>query len=405
VHRTAFLRRRRRSRAPSAANANGIRRATPAARPPNARSARYAGLIYATDEAPGIRRRRAGTGFVYIGPGGRAVSARDRARIRALVIPPAWEDVWIAPDPRAHVQATGRDARGRKQYRYHPDWSRVRDEAKYDRLVAFGAALPALRRQVRRDLRAKPLSREWALATVLQVLERTLMRVGNEEYARTNGSYGLTTLQDQHARIARGHVTFQFRAKSGVEQQIDLQDAELARRVKQCQDLPGQTLFQYVDDESRPAAIGSADVNAYLRRAMGDTFTAKDFRTWHGTVAAACALAGRPAEPTVTARRRTVVQAIDTVARALGNTRAVCRRCYIHPAVLTSYLEEGTAIAVNATWPPDVDVATLHPAERAVLDLLRSAAVKSSASRGGRTESAGPTGRAAWPVRRLSRSA
>jgi DNA topoisomerase-1 len=341
-----------------------------------AESARDAGLVYAPDDSPGVSRRRQGAGFRYVRGDGRPLSAADRARIRSLVIPPAWSDVWIAADPRAHVQATGRDARGRKQYRYHPEWSRVRDSAKFDRLIAFARGLSALRRRVRADLRKAPLSREWVLATVIALLERTLIRVGNDEYARQNGSYGLTTLQDRHALVTRGRIIFRFRAKSGIEQRIDLDDAALARRVKRCQDLPGQTLFQYLDADGQPHAIGSGDVNAYLRDVMGETFTAKDFRTWAGTVLAARTLAGLTGSTSEPARRRDIVQAVDQVAHKLGNTRTVCRKCYIHPAVLEAYLHGVTIHTSGGGAGPGSaargGAVALSPAERAVVALLKS---------------------------------
>lgn len=301
-------------------------------------SARAAGLRYATDDAPGFSRRRAGSGFVYYDSRGRKVrEAGTLARFRALVIPPAWRDVWISPAPNSHLQVTGRDARGRKQYRYHPRWTEVRDSAKYERMIDFALALPAIRRSVRADLRQAPLSRRRVLATVIRLLELTLIRVGNEEYAKANNSFGLTTLQDRHVRVRGRFVNFRFRAKSGVFQSIDLEDALLARSVKRCQDLPGQTLFQYLDADGRRQSVGSRDVNRYLREITDQDFTAKDFRTWAGTVLAATALCDFAPCDSKTARNRNIVGAIDSVAARLGNTRAVCRRCYVHPAVLNAY--------------------------------------------------------------------
>ena len=252
---------------------------------------RRPGSIYASDADAGLTRVKIGRAFAYRGVDGRPV--RDRAtleRIRSLAIPPAWQKVWIAPKANAHLQATGRDARGRKQYRYHPRWTAVRDETKYTRMLAFARVLPAIRRRVAADLRRAPLSRERVLATVVALLERTLIRVGNDEYARTNGSFGLTTLLDRHVDVRGRRVRFRFRAKSGVIQKIDLEDALLARSVQRCQDLPGQTLFQYVDETGEQRTISSTDVNAYIRDVAGEEFTAKDFRTWSGTVLAACAL-------------------------------------------------------------------------------------------------------------------
>lgn len=338
------------------------------------RSAKRAGLRYVSDEQPGLTRHRAGRGFTYRDARGRRVTAgRILDRIRQLAIPPAWTDVWICPDEDGHLQATGRDARRRKQYRYHPEWTTVRDAAKFDRVLTFARALPAIRRRVRRDLRRKPLSRERVLATVVRLLESTLIRVGNEEYARENQSFGLTTLRDRHVRIRGGQLVFRFRAKAGVMQSITLADPVLARAVRQCQDLPGQVLFQYVDDTGERHRVDSADVNAYLRESAGDDFTAKDFRTWAGTVLAACALREVGDLDPSTARKRHIVKAVETVASRLGNTRAVCRRCYVHPAVFDAYLE-GTTVAVvsaRADQLLNVGLTKLSAAETAVLSLLR----------------------------------
>jgi DNA topoisomerase-1 len=306
--------------------------------PDNVASAKAAGLHYATDALPGIRRVRRGEGFIYRHARGVVRHAPTLKRIRSLVLPPAWRDVWISPDPLAHLQATGRDAAGRKQYRYHPSWTTVRDSTKYHRMLAFARALPTIRRTTARDWQRPARSRTRVLATVVQLLERTHIRIGNEAYVRANGSHGLTTLRDRHVTIRGRHLHFQFRAKSGVYQTVDLDDARLARAVRECQDLPGQTLFQYVDESGAVKTVSSADVNEYLHRISGADFTAKDFRTWAGTLAAAQALDefGTAASPT--ASQRTIVAAIDRVAQALGNTRAVCRKCYIHPAVLDAYL-------------------------------------------------------------------
>jgi DNA topoisomerase-1 len=295
---------------------------------------------------------------------------RTLRRIQSLVLPPAWRDVRIAADPRAHLQATGRDAAGRKQYRYHPLWTKTREATKYHRTIAFGDALPAIRRQVRRDAHEPPLSQRHVMATVVQLLERTHLRVGNEEYVRANGSHGLTTLRDRHVAVRGPHVRFAFRAKSGVEQTVTFTDAQLARAVRRCQDLPGQTLFQYRDEVGRVRALTSADVNAYVRAIGGEAFTAKDFRTWAGTLAAAQALDQRGPSATPTACNRTIVSAIDAVARALGNTRAVCRRCYVHPAVLEAYAAGVTLRQVVASPKP---VRGLAPAEVRLLALLRRA--------------------------------
>ena len=297
-----------------------------------------AGLTYVSDLDPGIHRRKAGLGFNYKDAKGDAVS--DEAtldRIRKLAIPPAWTDVWIAATARGHIQATGRDVKGRKQYRYHDKWRTQRDGGKFDRLIAFGRALPKLRARVDRDLALRGLPREKVLAAVLRVMEVTLIRVGNEEYAKTNKSFGLTTLRDRHARIGTERAVFEFRGKSGKLHQTSFRDRRLARVVKACQDLPGQRLFQYLDDDGERRAVESADVNAYLREAMGEDFSAKDFRTWAGTVAAARALVTLPACTDEGGAKRNVNICVKAVAGVLGNTPAVCRSAYIHPAVLEAY--------------------------------------------------------------------
>ncbi len=334
-------------------------------------SAREAGLYYASDADAGLTRVKVGRGFGYRGVDGRSV--RDRAtleRIRSLVIPPAWTDVWIAPKANAHLQATGRDARGRKQYRYHPRWTAVRDETKYTRMLAFARVLPSIRRRVAADLRRTPLSRERVLATVVALLERTLIRVGNDEYARTNGSFGLTTLLDRHVDVRGRRMRFHFRAKSGVMQQIDLHDALLARSVQRCQDLPGQTLFQYVGEDGTRRTISSTDVNDYLRDVAGEEFTAKDFRTWSGTVLAACALCADIDLPSATARKRFVSEAVGQVAGRLGNTKAVCRKCYIHPSVVEAFLDGETIAPFVRTTSAARGRHQLSAEEAAVVKLL-----------------------------------
>jgi DNA topoisomerase-1 len=306
----------------------------------SARSAKAAGLRYATDDTPGIRRRRTGKGYVYEGPRGAAI--RDRAtleRIRALAIPPAWREVWICPHGDGHLQATGRDARGRKQYRYHPRWRELRDETKFGRMAAFGKALPRIRRRVRRDLARPGLPRERVLAAVVRLLETTLIRVGNEEYARSNESFGLTTLRERQVRVNGARVQFRFRGKSGVQHDIGLSDARLARIVKRMQELPGEELVQYVGETGETRRVESADVNAYLKAITGEDFTSKDFRTWAGTMLAARALGAMPAPASAGEAQRNVARAIETVARELGNTKAVCRKCYVHPDVVAGYLE------------------------------------------------------------------
>ena len=305
-----------------------------------AAAAEAAGLRHVTDAGPGIRRRRRGRGFQYVSPAG--ATLRDEAvleRIRSLAVPPAWTDVWICPSPVGHLQATGRDARGRKQYRYHPRWREVRDATKYHRMIAFGKALPRIRRRVDRDLaRRRGLERERVLAAVVRLLDTTNIRIGNDEYARDNRSFGLTTLRDRHAKVSGPRVTFRFRGKGGRAHEVEVEDARVARIVRRCRDLPGQHLFQYVGEDGEVADVGSDDVNAYLAAIAGDDFTAKDFRTWAGTVLAAWALqeagGGSP-----TAAKRELTAAVEEVARDLGNTPAVCRRCYVHPAVVGAHLD------------------------------------------------------------------
>jgi DNA topoisomerase-1 len=310
------------------------------AHPHPVRSAHAAGLRYVSDNAPGIARRRTAGGFRYLNGGGRAVrDAATLARIRRLAIPPAWERVWICPREDGHLQATGRDARGRKQYRYHAQWREIRDETKYGRMAAFGRALPRIRRRVRKDLALAGLPREKILATVVRLLETTFIRVGNEEYARENSSFGLTTLRNRQVQVDGAKIRFQFRGKSGVEHAIELHDRRMAGIVRRVRDLPGQELFQYLDENGERRAIESADVNAYIREAAGDEFTSKDFRTWAGTLLAARALGTAGAFESRAHAMRNVNAAIESVARLLGNTKAVCRKCYVHPAVVDAYLE------------------------------------------------------------------
>jgi DNA topoisomerase-1 len=303
-------------------------------------SARAAGLRYVSDGSPGIGRRRSGQAFRYFHPGGALV--RDRgtlARIRSLAIPPAWNEVWICTRDDGHIQATGRDARRRKQYRYHRRWHEVRDETKYSRMLTFAKALPRIRRGVDRDLALPGLPREKVLAAVVRLLEATRIRVGNEEYARRNDSFGLTTLRERQVQVRGGKLKFSFRGKSGVQHDIQLSDRRLAAIVRRMQDLPGEELFQYVDEGGETRRIESADVNAYLKDIAAEDFTSKDFRTWAGTVLAAQALLALLPFESLTEAKRNVVQAIEAVAKQLGNTKAVCRKCYVHPAIVESYLE------------------------------------------------------------------
>jgi DNA topoisomerase-1 len=292
----------------------------------------------------------------------------QRARIRALAIPPAWQDVWICPLPNGHLQATGRDSKGRKQYRYHTRWRVVRDEAKYGRMVAFAHSLGAIRASGERDLARPGLPREKVLATVVRLLEATLIRVGNEEYARHNGSYGLTTLRDSHVDVTGSKVEFRFRGKSGKDHVVGLQDRRLSRIVKRCQDMPGYELFQYLDRKGARHSIESADVNVYLRKVTGQDFTAKDFRTWAGTVLAACAF--REMEPMPTPRRakRNVLRAMESVAARLGNTPAICRKSYVHPAVVDAYLDGSLTAKSHAR--PVAGEPHLRPEEARVFRLL-----------------------------------
>ena len=337
-------------------------------------SARAAGLRYSTDTRPGISRRPAGRSFSYRASDGTTI--RDRAtlaRIRALAVPPAWTDVWICPYPAGHLQATGRDARGRKQYRYHERWRTGRDDAKFERLIDFARVLPRVRKRCDTDLGRPGLSREKVLAAVVQLLETTLIRVGNDEYARLNRSFGLTTLKTRHARVTGTAVRFRFRGKSGRQHEVGLRDRRLAGVIRRCQDLPGQELFQYVGEDGEPRDIASDDVNAYLREISGADITAKDFRTWAGTVLAYRALRALAPGESERASRRNVVEAVRLTSDRLGNTPAVARRSYVHPAILEAYLDGsiGGALleaAEEQAEPPSAP----DPAEEAqVVALLR----------------------------------
>jgi DNA topoisomerase I len=338
-------------------------------------SAEEAGLRYVTDTEPGIRRERAGRGFSYIGTDGQRITDRRQIeRVKALAIPPAWTDVWISPTRRGHIQATGRDARGRKQYRYHPRWHDKRDELKFARMLVFASALPDIRRRTEEDLRRQGLPREKVLATVVRLLEQTMMRVGNEEYARDNDSYGLTTLQDEHADISSRRVVFRFKGKSGREHETTLDDPRLARIVRRCQELPGQELLKYVDDDGQVRDVDSADVNEYLREITGEPFTAKDFRTWAGTVLACMALQEFEAFTSDAEAKRNVVAAVKRVAERLGNTPAVCRSAYIHPEILDAYLD-GTMLDTlrrRAAEELAEHGSELEPVEAAALGLLQA---------------------------------
>jgi DNA topoisomerase-1 len=351
--------------------------------PPPAESAKAAGLRYTTDTGPGMRRIRRGRAFTYVDADGKPIrAAAELARIRALVIPPAWVDVWICPDPRGHLQATGRDARGRKQYRYHPKWRLVRDETKYDRVIGFAKVLPVIRRTTSDHLRRPGLPREKVLATVVQLLEKTLIRVGNDEYARTNHSYGLTTMRDGHVEVKGPRVRFSFRGKSGVEHEIDLTDRRLAKIVKQCRDLPGYELFQYVDENGKRQTVGSEEVNAYLKDITGQDLTSKDFRTWAGTVLAAQLLREFEAFTSNAQAKRNILAAVEVVAKRLGNTKAVCRKCYIHPVIFDAYLD-GSMLDTIAQRARKVSRAVdrLTSGEAAVLRLLKRRIARSPRQR------------------------
>jgi DNA topoisomerase I len=332
------------------------------------------GLVYVNDQAPGICRLRRGKGFSYRQPDGRRLTdAAQLARIRSLAIPPAYTKVWICPSPDGHLQATGRDARGRKQFRYHADWRRARDETKFDRLRAFGAALPRIRARVARDLAApvgKQILRETVLATVVRLLDTTLVRVGNDEYARSNGSFGLTTLRNGHAVVKGAELRLRFRGKSGVTHEVSVNDRRVARVVARCQALSGQQLFEYLDETGAVRSIGSADVNDYLRAASGGEFTAKDFRTWHGSaLALTLALEDRAkADTTAPPSAAHVKRLLSQVAARLGNTVAVCRKAYVHPRVLAA-LAGDTQLQPDAG--PPVRRRGLVPGERVLLGFLR----------------------------------
>ncbi|MGI4843336.1 MAG: DNA topoisomerase IB [Janthinobacterium lividum] len=344
----------------------------PLSDPPAA--AKAAGLRYVHDDRPGIRRAQSGEGFRYLDAGGDPVTDEaSLARIKSLAIPPAWTDVWICAQANGHLQATGRDARGRKQYRYHPKWRAVRDEVKYERMLNFGQALPAIRKEVDRALSLPGMPREKMLATIVYLLEATMMRVGNEEYARTNKSFGLTTLRNRHVKVDGSDVEFRFRGKSGVYHKVQVHDRRVARIIRRSRDLPGQELFQYVDDEGETHSIDSSDVNDYLRAITGEDYTAKDFRTWSGTVLAALALQEFEKFDSEAQAKKNIVRAIESVAEKLGNTPSVCRKCYVHPVVLDAYLDGAVLESLRERTEQELteDLHALQPEEAAVLALLQ----------------------------------
>jgi DNA topoisomerase-1 len=340
----------------------------------NIADAKTAGLRYVSDDAPGISRRQSGKGFSYRNADGETI--RDEkilARIKALAIPPAWQDVWICPFSNGHIQATGFDERGRKQYRYHEKWRAVRDEHKYEKMMAFGRALPKIRRRVARDLKQRGLPRTKVLAAIVQLLEKTMIRVGNEQYAKENKSFGLTTMRNRHAKIKGNTVHFDFKGKSGVRHEIDLKDEKLTRVISKLQDLPGQELFQYEDESGEIVSIGSSDVNEYLHEIAGEEFTAKDFRTWNGTVLAAMALQEFEKFDSQTQARKNVVEAIERVAERLGNTPSVCRKCYVHPAIIDSYMDGSLAGVLSQKIKKELkDMRGLRSEEATVLAFLQS---------------------------------
>ena len=338
-----------------------------------AAAANDAGLYYVNDNRVGYRRKANGNGFEYLDTEAKRIRDRQRLlRIKRLAIPPAWTDVWICPSPNGHIQATGRDARGRKQYRYHDRWREVRDENKFGRLAEFAKTLPKIRRRVARDITLADLPREKVLATVVRLLEQTFIRIGNEEYARENKSFGLTTIKNRHVTVKGPHLRFRFRGKSGRQHEVDMTDRRIAKIVSKCQDLPGQDLFQYVSDKDEVRSITSQDVNDYLREITNENFTAKDFRTWAGTVLAAIALNAQAGFETKKQAKANVKTAVCAVAELLGNTPAICRKCYVHPAIIEAYLN-GVQIPglAEAVQPPEK--INLRAVETAVLKFLRTA--------------------------------
>jgi DNA topoisomerase-1 len=333
-------------------------------------AAEEAGLRYVSDDQPGYTRKSRGKGFDYFDTEGKPIRDEQRLlRIKRLAIPPAWTGVWICPSPNGHIQATGRDARKRKQYRYHDRWREARDENKFDRIAIFARALPKIRKRVQRDLKRAGLPREKVLATVVQLLERTFIRIGNDEYARQNNSFGLTTMQDRHVRIKGAKLRFRFQGKSGRLHEVDVADRRIAKIVSKLQDLPGQDLFQYVDDEGEVRDLTSQDVNDHLRQITGEDFTAKDFRTWAGTVLAAMALHAQKKFETKKQADANVRDAIKAVAQILGNTAAICRKCYVHPAIIDDYLNGNFIDGLPVTGAQqNFD---LRSSETAVLKFLR----------------------------------
>ncbi|MDQ6868799.1 MAG: DNA topoisomerase IB [Pseudomonadota bacterium] len=338
-------------------------------------AAESAGLRYVSDVRPGIRRKRSGKGFTYVRPDGtKLFDSKVVRRIRSLAIPPAWTNVWICPVADGHIQATGRDAKGRKQYRYHPQFREVREGTKYEHIVAFANALPAIRAKVREHIARRGLLREKVLATVVHLLETTLIRVGNDDYAKRNKSYGLTTLKNRHVSVEGSEVRFRFTGKSGKQWSLKVRDRRVAKIIKACQELPGQELLQYVDEDGKQQDVTSSDVNQYLKEITGQDITAKDFRTWAGTVLAALALKEVESFDTAAQAKRNFRAAIERVAARLGNTPTICRKCYVHPEVFTSYLDGSLVLDIKSEVESELrdELAGLQPEEAAVLALLRA---------------------------------
>ncbi len=346
-------------------------------------AAEEAGLRYVSDDQPGYTRKKHGDDFQFYDTSGKLIRDETKLlRIRRLAVPPAYRDVWISPSANGHIQATGRDDRGRKQYRYHERWRAVRDENKYDRMIVFGNALPKIRRRLNQDLALPGLEREKVLATVVQLLERTLIRVGNEEYAKENKSFGLTTMRNRHVEVTGSKFSFRFRGKSGVHHDVDVKDRRIAKTIRKLQDLAGQELFQYLDEKGEAQNLTSQDVNDYLREITSENFTAKDFRTWAGTVLAAMALNVQETFSTKKQAKANVRDAVVAVSKILGNTPAICRKCYVHPAVLETYLD-GNLIEGLKTKTEEAleeNLADLRDDEIAVLKFLRARLEKKAAA-------------------------
>jgi DNA topoisomerase I len=340
-------------------------------------AAEEAGLRYVSDTRPGYTRKRNGDSFQYFDTEGKLIQDESRLlRIGRLAIPPAYHDVWICPLPNGHIQATGRDDRGRKQYRYHERWRAIRDENKYDRILTFAAALPKIRRRVQADLKLPRLKREKVLAAVVQLLQRTFIRVGNEEYARQNKSFGLTTMKNRHVKVRGKKLRFRFRGKGGKEHEVDFMDRRIAKIIRELQDLPGQDLFQYFDDEGKLCDVTSQDVNDYLREITGEDFTAKDFRTWAGTVLAAMALNAQEKFATQKEAKANVKNAIAAAAKLLHNTPTICRKCYVHPAIVESYLSGDLIEGLQTKLDKAEEIADFSDDEKAVLNFLNGQARK-----------------------------